>query len=86
MVSEYESYTNLANAIILRAMQDYVANAKLKKKKGTEQIIKDGYNLCGLRDFFYSEWFGILTSESVERILRLVQADDLLYLNGGSLR
>lgn len=33
MVSEYESYTNLANAIVLRAMQDYVANVKLKKEK-----------------------------------------------------
>lgn len=70
MASIYEPYIALANNIIERATQDYVIAAKTKSNKGIERIIKDGKYLCELRDFFYSNWFRVLTWESPDRILR----------------
>ncbi len=46
---EVDPYENLANAIILRAVEDY-------------RLAEDRRTLKEIEDFFLSDWFSVLTS------------------------
>ena len=55
MEENRKSYENLANAIILQAMKDYV----------------DGYRTEECRKFFKSDWFKTLTNIDGDYIIKL---------------
>lgn len=57
---------NLANAVVLQAVEDY-RSAKRHGKKKTIQKLKD---------FFHSEWFSLLTSVDPATIIDHVDSDD----------
>jgi len=59
IVSEQEAYENLANAIVLSAVEDYKA-ALLRQKRNPESI-SAAEDLKRLEKFFYSDWYEVLT-------------------------
>ena len=64
-----ENYANLANAIILRAVDDY-KEAKKITPNTKENIIKKEKMINDVTSFFKSQYFQTLTSVSGERILK----------------
>lgn len=85
-----EGYENLANAIVLQAVRDYLPYYKelqRHKELRTEGLSEDGlkkYNrelkklerqFDEIVDFFYSPWFTLLTGVSPEAILDKLDAE-----------
>lgn len=62
-----ETYEDLANAIIIRACQDY----------------KTGYmSDCSFKRFCRSDWFKILTTVNPEYLIEKMEIEREEYLNG----
>ena len=61
-------YENLANAIILSAVEDY----RKVLKRWSRYPGKEGYlqDKASLERFFRSDWFGVLTSVDPELLIR----------------
>ena len=68
-MKEIECYENLANAIILRAVDDY-KEAKKIIPNTPENIIKKEKMINDVTHFFKSKYFQTLTSVSGECILK----------------
>ena len=64
---DIEAYENLANAIIIRACEDY--------KTG---MISD----LGFKNFCRSSWFRILTKVNPEYLIKKMDIERKVYLNG----
>lgn len=65
MTSPYE---NLANAIILSAVEDYRKVLKRWRRHPEKEIYLQ--DKASLERFFHSDWFGILTSVDPELLIR----------------
>ena len=85
-----EGYENLANAIVLQAVRDYLPYYKelqQHKELRTEGLSDEGLKKYNKRlktlerkfdeivDFFYSPWFTLLTGVSPEAILDKLDAE-----------
>ena len=71
IVSEKEAYENLANAIIVSAVEDYKsALVKLKRHPDNKRALDEIRNL---EKFFYSEWYELLTDLDASYLLRKVR-------------
>lgn len=63
-----DPYENLANAIVAQAARDYLAALKkLKKNPGNRTAMDDAMRL---EKFFYSGWYGVLTSVDPDYLIR----------------
>ena len=63
-----EPYENLANAIILRAAEDYRQVLCRCKQHPEKQAYKQ--DKASIERFFHSDWFGDLTSLEPEVLIR----------------
>ena len=71
IVSEKEAYENLANAIIVSAVEDYKsALVKLKRHPDNKRALDEIRNL---EKFFSSEWYELLTDLDASYLLRKVR-------------
>ena len=69
-----KNYQNLANAIILKAVEDWRdAVKRLKKKPNNELAYKEKYE-C--ENFFLSPWFDTLTMIRGEDLLRRLKEEE----------
>ena len=66
-----DSYEELANAIVLKAVRDYRAARKKGTGRGAELMIWD----C--ERFFRSEWFTALTDIDGQTLLRRLQEESI---------
>ena len=64
-------YVDLANAIILRAIDDY--RIALKGKKITDMLSVDIIKDC--ETFFKSDWFKVLTNVDGEFLIRKIREE-----------
>ena len=72
-VETIKNYQNLANAIIIRAVEDWRdAVRRLKRKPNNKQALEEKES-C--EDFFLSDWFDILTSVRGEDLLRKLKEE-----------
>ena len=67
-VGEREAYENLANAIVLSAVDDY-KSALLRQKRNPESI-SAAEDVKRLEKFFYSDWFEVLTNLDPSYLIR----------------
>ncbi len=66
-----DGYTDLANAIIVRAVKDYKRTLrKLKRNPKNKKAEKD---LKELESFFFSEWYRILTDLDASYLIRKIR-------------
>ena len=71
IVSEKKAYENLANAIIVSAIEDYKSTlVKLKRHPDNKRALDEIRNL---EKFFYSEWYELLTDLDASYLLRKVR-------------
>lgn len=68
IVSEQEAYENLANAIVLSAVDDY--KAALIRKKRNPDSASAAEDVKRLEKFFYSEWYEVLTDLDPSYLIR----------------
>ncbi len=61
MMDSGDPWENLANAIILQAADDYLASPEKRKREYV--------HLDEVIQFFYSDWFGVLTTANPNYIL-----------------
>ena len=78
VVSRYEVPTNdpykeLANAVILQAVEDY--RKWTKEYSGSRDDRKLRKKLVELKEFFRSEWFSLLTDLDGEQLLLRLKAE-----------
>lgn len=70
-------YAEFANAIIVSAVREY--RTYLRKLSRNENDINARIKVEDLEDFFYSDWFGVLTDFDpdymIERLQKEVQDD-----------
>ncbi|MBR2258224.1 MAG: hypothetical protein IJ899_13010 [Blautia sp.] len=66
-----EAYENLANAIIISAVEDYKAALLRLKRKPDSNGAKEDVNR--LEKFFHSEWYELLTDLDAGYLLRKVR-------------
>lgn len=93
-MTNIEGYENLANAIVLQAVHDYLPCYKAlqqHKELRTEGLSDEGMKKYNKRlkklerdfdeivDFFYSPWFTLLTGVSPEAILDKLDAEVNAY-------
>jgi hypothetical protein len=66
-----DKYTELANAIVLQAVEDYRKALSGKKIKGVtpERTIRD------VEKFFRSEWFAVLTRVDGEMLMEKIKGE-----------
>lgn len=86
IVGEKEAYEELANAIVVTAVQDYKhALVRLKRHPESESAKRD---VERLEKFFFSEWYELLTNLDPSYLIRkLKEAIDEKYGgNGGKNR
>lgn len=67
-VGEQEAYENLANAIVLSAVEDYKA-ALLRAKRNPDSA-SAAEDVKRQERFFYSEWFEVLTDLDPSYLIR----------------
>lgn len=66
-------YENLANAIILQAVNDYrVALKKVKRNPDNKDAIQEALNI---EKFFRSSWYEALTSVDGDFLIRKIRAE-----------
>lgn len=89
-MSNIEGYENLANAIVLQAVRDYLpyykalqCHRELRTEGLSEKALKN-YNkelkklereFQEIIDFFHSPWFAVLTGVDPQRILAKLEAE-----------
>ena len=66
-------YNELANAIILQAVEDYRKWAKEYSDSRDDRKLRK--NLVELKEFFRSEWFSILTNLDGEQLLARLKSE-----------
>ena len=67
-------YRELANAIIVQAVDDYKrCQKKLRKKPENQEALME---LRQIEKFFYSEWYKFLTDIEPERLIRRLEEDN----------
>jgi hypothetical protein len=66
-----EAYENLANAIILCAVEDYKQMLTYQKNHRNSQVTEQG--IYRLEKFFYSDWFMMLTKLDPSYIIRRIK-------------
>jgi len=67
------NYENLANAIVLRAVDDYRRVLRILSKHPHNRVAQD--ECCEIEQFFRSSWFGILTQVNPEMLLKQLKAE-----------
>ena len=71
IVDEKEAYEDLANAIIVSAVEDYKrVTVHIKRNPGNKSAIAEKKRL---EKFFHSEWYEMLTDLDASYLLRKVQ-------------
>lgn len=66
-------YENLANAIIVKACDDYrAALKKIKKNAANQDAVHEALSV---ERFFRSQWYGTLTSIDGEFLIRKLRAE-----------
>lgn len=68
-----KNYENLANAIILRAVDDYRKVLRILSKHPHNRAAQDDYR--EIEQFFRSGWFGILTQLNPEMLMKQLKAE-----------
>lgn len=71
--TDTDPYKELANAIILQAVEDYRKWAKEYSDSRDDRKLRK--NLVELKEFFRSEWFSILTNLDGERLLARLKSE-----------
>ena len=71
VVPGYEPYIDLANAIIKQAVRDYTETIRRLQKRPDSCSLKA--KLAELEEFFFSEWFMLLTDMDPKTLLQLVR-------------
>lgn len=71
MKENYEAYENLANAIIKQAARDYMA--ALRRLKNNPCSRKELKTVKQLEEFFYSDWYGVLTNVDPNYLIRMLR-------------
>jgi len=86
IVGEREAYEDLANAIVVTAVQDYKhALVRLKRHPESESAKRD---VERLEKFFFSEWYELLTNLDPSYLIRKLKEaiDEKFGGNGGKNR
>ena len=68
MVGEREAYENLANAIVLSAVDDY-KSALIRQKRNPDSTSATE-DVKRLEKFFYSDWYEVLTDLDPSYLIR----------------
>lgn len=68
VVSEREAYENLANAIVLSAVNDY-KSALIRQKRNPDSV-SAAEDVKHLEKFFYSDWYEMLTNLDASYLIR----------------
>ena len=71
--TDIDPYKDLANAIILQAVEDYRKWAKEYSDSRDDRKLRK--NLVELKEFFRSEWFSILTNLDGEQLLARLKSE-----------
>ena len=71
--TDTDPYKELANAIILQAVEDYRKWAKEYSDSRDDRKLRK--NLVELKEFFRSEWFSILTNLDGEQLLARLKSE-----------
>ena len=71
--TDIDPYKDLANAIILQAVEDYRKWAKEYSDSRDDRKLRK--NLVELKEFFRSEWFSLLTALDGEQLLLRLKAE-----------
>lgn len=69
----FENYEELANAIVIRAVEDYRRLKRKAEKHPDDKLIRD--EMRHIERFFKSQWFYALTSINPDRLIRLLNAE-----------
>ena len=70
----YESYIELANAIIIQAVKDY--RIALRKIRNNIKDILAHRDKKNIEQFFGSEWFSMLTKLDPELLLKKLEGEN----------
>ena len=68
-----DPYENLANAIVLQAVDDYRKALKAVKRNPQSRSAID--EALSIERFFRSDWFGVLTSVNGEYLIKRLQEE-----------
>ena len=69
----HDGWNDLANAIILRAAEDYrLIRIKLQKEADKPELLEQK---AEIEDFFHSNWFSLLTSLNGQQLLCRLQSE-----------
>lgn len=81
MISKDEAYTDLANAIVLQAVDDYkiIVRKDIRGKASEEELNE----LTKIETFIQSEYFGLLTSINPDAVLEYLRNYKGERKNGG---
>ena len=71
--TDIDPYKELANAVILQAVEDY--RKWTKEYSGSHDDRKLRKKLVELKEFFRSEWFSLLTALDGEQLLSRLKAE-----------
>ncbi len=71
--TDIDPYKELANAVILQAVEDY--RKWTKEYSGSRDDRKLRKQIVELKEFFRSEWFSILTNLDGEQLLAKLKAE-----------
>ena len=68
-----DSYTELANAIIIQAVKDYRKALKILKRYPRYEPAKAV--VAEVEEFFRSDWYRVLTSVDVDMLIRKIRRE-----------
>ena len=67
MMNDRQPWENLANAIVIQALNDYMAADKARRKRPEDVIIQG--RIYALEKFFRSDWYHVLTDADADYLL-----------------
>jgi len=71
MMNDRQPWENLANAIVIQALNDYMALDKARRKRPEDVYIQG--KIYALEKFFRSDWYHVLTDADADYLLEAMR-------------